>query len=113
VETIVTGADGFPHYVRWYWAVPVLISVQIQLTLAAGYVLSDVQANVVTAVTAFFSLLAVGETVRTLYVQTVCVAVNPKAIVGITVTLAGVNADYAPAITGIVQIDGGGVVVTT
>ena len=45
--------------------------------------------------------------------QTVCVAVNPKAIVGITVTLAGVNADYAPAITGIVQIDGGGVVVTT
>lgn len=106
VATVVTGGDGFPHPVRWYWAVPVAIPVALVLTLKAGYTLADVQTGVQAAVVALFAELAVGETVYTLSVQLVAKAVNPTAILGIAVTLDGVAADYAPAITEIVQIDG-------
>ena len=106
VATTVTGADGFPHPVRWYWAIPAPITVALALTLKAGYDLADVESGVVAAVEAYFALLPVGGEANILDIQTVAVAVNPVAIRGITVTLDGVTSDYVPARTEIVQIDG-------
>ena len=106
VATTVTGADGFPHPVRWYYAIPVAITVSLALTLKAGYVLADVEDGVIAAVQALFDALPVGATVYILDVQTAAVAVNPVAIRGVATLLDGANADYTPAITEIVQVSG-------
>jgi uncharacterized phage protein gp47/JayE len=106
VATTVTGADGFPHPVRWYYAIPVAITVSLALTLKSGYVLADVEDGVIAAVQALFDALPVGATVYILDVQTAAVAVNPVAIRGVATLLDGANADYTPAITEIVQVSG-------
>lgn len=113
VATVVTGTDGWPHPVRWYWAVNVEIPVVITLTLKSGYTLSDVQTAVENAVIDYFDSLAVGEPAYLLSVLVAAKAANPAAITGATATLDGVADDYDPAAVEIVQIDGGTPTVTT
>lgn len=113
VATTVTGQDGFPHYVRWYWAQDVAIPVVITLTLRAGYALADVQTLVENAVIDYFNSLAVGEPAYLLSVLTAVKAASPSAIIGCSATLDGVSGDYTPEITEIITIDGGTPTVTT
>lgn len=112
VSTTVTGTDGFPHPVRWYWATAVQIPVSVALTLATGYELADVEAGVTAAVEAYFAALAVGGTAYWLSILTAIKETNPAAILGATLLLDGVAADYVPAITEIVQLADGSPVVT-
>jgi len=111
-NTTVTGADGFPHPIRGYYAIAVPIPVAVALSIAPGYELADVSDGVSAAIVAYFAALAVGGTAYLLSILTLIKAVDPAAILGATLLLDGTAADYVPAITEIVQISGGVPVVT-
>lgn len=112
VVTRVTGTDGFPHTVKWYWAVEVQIPVTAALTLATGYQLADVQADVEAAIVAYFAALAVGAPVYFSQLIAAIQAVDPAAILGISLLIDGVAGNYTPALTEIVLLADGYPVVT-
>lgn len=93
-EVTVEG-DGFePVTIGWDDAGTDSIPIVVTLALAGGFALGDVSDDVEAAVLGYVNALSVGETARLLAVQVAVAGV--EGVVGATVTLDGVGADYVP-----------------
>ena len=84
VTKTVQDDSGVPQTVAWDYATASSQNVTATLTLAAGYVLADVQADVEANIAALFDLMAPGGDLRTLAILRAISDV--EAVVGVTLT---------------------------
>jgi uncharacterized phage protein gp47/JayE len=89
----VTDGAGVAQTVRWAYATTTAVDVDVELTLAAGYLLGDMTAPVTAAVEAYFDGLSVGDDVRILGVLVAVAGV--EGVVGATALLDAGSADVA------------------
>lgn len=104
----VTGADGYPHEVRWADGASEAVTVSTEVVLALGVSLADVTSAIEANVRSVFAGLGVGDT---LYYSTVYSAIAGLAgVVGVTgivdLTLNGGTADIVPAISTNILVPG-------
>lgn len=94
VTVNVTNSGGGTTEVRFDYASSVTIPQTTNLTLAAGYVLADVEAAYRAVVVDYYARLTVGQTVRRL--EQAVLAAGIEGIVGADIKPNGVAADYTP-----------------
>lgn len=87
VVASVVGVDDFDKTVRFDFADEVTVNVESTITLAPGFVLADVTADVEQAVVDYFLSLAVGDAVRELALSALVATV--EGVVGATFTFDG------------------------
>lgn len=90
--------------IRFNYAVDFPITVDIVVVLEVGYELIDVEQAVIDGVTEYFDQLPVGRPARLLEIYSVLDDI--EGIVGATIELNGVSADYIPLATQKLVVDG-------
>ena len=106
VVVTVTDSAGGTQTVKFDDAGTDPITVEIQVSLAAGYTLSDVSAQIDTDITAYFNRLTVGQPVYSMELYTVMDAIEGVTGAEFLLDGSGFTTNYIPLITNLVTIDG-------
>lgn len=94
-NSLTVEGDGFiATSIGWDDAGTDEVAVVVTLTLASGFTLADVEDDVEAAIEAYGASLTVGQSARLLSVQVACASI--EGVVGATVTIDAVAADYDP-----------------